>query len=154
MGKDMIIGISSDHGGFELKQKIHDYLVNQGYEIRDMGCFDHDSVDYPDYAILVGEGIKNGEIHRGIIICGTGIGISISANKIPGVRAALCHDVYTARMSREHNNANILALGGRTTGKNISLRIVEEFMTAKFAGGRHERRVDKIRQIEEKYKKS
>ncbi len=154
MGKEKIIGISSDHGGYELKESIYEHLKNKGYQIYNMGCFNKNSADYPDYALLMGESLRKGEIDLGILICGTGIGMSISANKIPGIRAALCHDTYMAKMAREHNDANILVLGGRTTGKNISLRITEVFMSTEFAGGRHKRRLDKIAEIEEKYKKS
>lgn len=149
---DFKVGIASDHGGYDLKELVYEYLLRKGYYVYNMGCFDKNSADYPDYALIIGESIKKGEIDYGIIVCGTGIGISIAANKVPGVRAALCNDVYMAKMAREHNNANVLALGGRILGENLSLRIVESFITTEFAYGRHERRVEKITEIEEKFK--
>lgn len=148
-----MIAIASDHGGFELKQQVVDYLKKNGYEVKDFGTFTCDSVDYPDYAQMVGESIVNGECEKGIIICGTGIGISIAANKIPGIRAALCTDSYMARMSREHNNANVLALGGRVVGPELAFDIIKTWLGTEFAGGRHQRRIDKISQIESKYYK-
>ena len=154
MDKELVVGIASDHGGYELKEAIYQHLLDQDYQVVNLGCFDESSVDYPDYALKLGESLKEGEFDRGILVCGTGIGISIAANKIPGIRAALCHDIYTAQMAREHNDANVLALGGRITGKNISLRIVDTFMSTKFGEGRHKKRVEKISEIEQKYKKS
>ncbi|UMZ75118.1 ribose 5-phosphate isomerase B [Natranaerofaba carboxydovora] len=154
MDKESVVGVASDHGGYELKEEIYQYLLDQGYQVVNLGCFDESSVDYPDYALKLGESLKEGEIDRGILVCGTGIGISIAANKIPGIRAAQCHDIYTAQMAREHNDANVLALGGRITGKNTSLRIVDIFMSTKFGEGRHKKRVEKISEIEQKYKKS
>jgi ribose 5-phosphate isomerase B len=148
----MIIAISSDHGGYKLKEEIKKYLKEKGYETKDLGtCDSACSVDYPDYGLAVAEAIANGECEKGIIICGTGIGISISANKVPGIRAALCTDTYSAKMSREHNNANILALGARVTGTGLALEIVDTWFKAEFQGGRHKRRVDKISDIEKKY---
>lgn len=147
------IALGSDHGGYELKEHVYEYLNEKAYSVYNYGCYDTSRVDYPDYALKVGESLMKGEIDYGIIICGTGIGISIAANKIPGVRAALCNDIYSAEMAREHNNANILAMGGRIIGKNLSLRIVETFIATEFSYGRHERRIDKIMEIEEKYKK-
>lgn len=154
MQKNLIIGIASDHGGYELKEAIYEHLKNKGNKIYNKGCFDKSSVDYPDYALIIGESIRENQIDMGILICGTGIGISIAANKIPGVRAALCHDIYTARMAREHNNANVLVLGGRIIGENMSLRIADTFIATNFAKGRHKKRVEKIMKIEERYKKS
>lgn len=142
------IAIGSDHGGFRLKEEIKDYLRQQGVEHTDFGTYSTASVDYPDIAQTVGEKVVAGEFERGILICGTGIGISIAANKVPGVRAALCGDVFSARMSREHNNANILALGERVIGSGLALMIVQTWLETEFAGGRHARRVEKIGALE------
>ena len=142
------IAIGSDHGGFRLKEEIKDYLRQQGVEYTDFGTYSTASVDYPDIAQAVGEKVAAGEFERGILICGTGIGISIAANKVPGVRAALCGDVFSARMSREHNNANILALGERVTGSGLALMIVQTWLETEFAGGRHARRGEKISALE------
>jgi ribose 5-phosphate isomerase B len=143
------IVIASDHAGVALKDKVvrmvHDEL---GYEIKDLGTFSEDSVDYPDYGILVGRAVSSGEAERGILICGTGIGMSIIANKFPGVRAALCHNEVTARLSREHNDANVLVLGERVTGQAVALEAVRVWFRTDFEGGRHQRRIDKIRGIE------
>ena len=141
-----MIALGSDHGGYELKQEIIRYLEKKGYEYRDYGCDSTDSVDYPVYGKLVGEAVASGECERGILICGTGIGISITANKIKGVRAALCTDCFMAEATRQHNDANILALGGRVVGPGLALKIVETFLTTPFSGD--ERHVRRIRQIE------
>ena len=142
-----MIALGSDHGGYELKQEIIRYLEKKGYEYRDYGCDSTDSVDYPVYGKLVGEAVASGECERGILICGTGIGISITANKIKGVRAALCTDCCMAEATRQHNDANILALGGRVVGPGLALKIVETFLTTPFSGD--DRHVRRIRQIEE-----
>lgn len=144
----MKIALGADHGGFELKNEIRDHLENQGYEILDFGTNTKDSVDYPRYGFLVGDAVNNGKADLGIVVCGTGLGISIAANKVPGVRAAVCTETYSARMAREHNNANVLALGGRVTGVGLALDIVDIFVKTPFAGGRHARRVDLISSIE------
>jgi len=146
----MKIGIASDHGGYELKEDIKEYLKEQGIEYIDYGTKSGDSVDYPDFALKLSEGVIKKECERGIAICGTGIGISISCNKVPGIRCALCGDTYSARMSMEHNNANVLALGGRVVGKDLAMEIVSIWLKSEFQGGRHERRVDKISDIEGK----
>ena len=149
-----MIAIGSDHGGYELKLEVIKYLTEQGYEIRDFGTTCGDcSVDYPDYALPLAEAVSKGECEKGIIICGTGLGVSMSANKVPGVRAALCTNCYMARMSREHNDANVLALGGRVLGVELALEIVKTWLSAQFQGGRHKTRVDKISAIDEKYRK-
>lgn len=149
-----MIVIASDHGGYELKMEIAGYLTAKGYEFRDLGtCDEKLSVDYPDYGLAVAEAVSRGEYERGIIVCGTGIGISIAANKVPGIRAALCTNSYMAKMSREHNDANILALGGRVTGKGAAADIVETWLNTAFIGGRHKTRVDKISEIDKKYTK-
>ena len=147
----MKIGIGSDHGGFELKEHIKKFLEEQGVEYIDYGTKTLDSVDYPEYGLKVAEAVKSGECDKGIVVCGTGIGISISCNKVPGIRCALCGDTYSARMSIEHNNANILALGGRVVGKDLATEIVSVWLKAQFQAGRHERRINKISDIEKKY---
>ena len=143
----MKIGIGSDHGGFPLKESIKLYLEGQDIEYVDYGTKTLDSVDYPDYGRKVAEGVVSGEVDRAIVICGTGIGISIAANKVKGIRCALCSDTYSARMSMEHNDANVLALGGRVLGVDLALEIVKVWLDGKFQGGRHERRVKKINEI-------
>lgn len=148
----MKLVIGSDHGAVELKEEIKDLLKDEfsDVEVEDMGTFGKESVDYPDIAEKVCTPVAKGEADRGIVLCGTGIGISIAANKVKGIRAALCHETYTAKMSRQHNNANVLAMGGRTTGPEIAKEIVRTWMTTEFEGGRHERRVNKIMALEEK----
>ncbi|MBR3050587.1 MAG: ribose 5-phosphate isomerase B [Selenomonadaceae bacterium] len=145
----MKITIGSDHGAVELKEEVKKVLAEfEGVEVKDVGIFGKESVDYPDIAEKVCADIVSGESERGIVLCGTGLGISISANKIKGIRCALCGDVYSAKMSREHNNANVLAMGGRVTGFGPAGEIVRAWMTTDFAGGRHERRVNKIMALE------
>ncbi|NJD03165.1 MAG: ribose 5-phosphate isomerase B [Ruminiclostridium sp.] len=149
-----MIAIGSDHAGYGLKTGIIEYLSSKGLEYKDFGaCDGKNPVDYPDYGKTVAEAVGSGEFEKGIIICGTGIGISIAANKVPGIRAALCTDSYMAKMSREHNNANILALGGRVIGLGLALDIVETWLNASFAGGKHTARVKKINEMDEKYLK-
>ncbi|MBG0763550.1 MAG: ribose 5-phosphate isomerase B [Tissierellales bacterium] len=140
----MKIYLGSDHGGFELKEVIEKYLIEEGYEVEDLGTHSEDSVDYPDFGIKVGEAVVKEEDSIGIVFCGTGIGISIAANKVKGVRCALCSNVFSAEMAKKHNNANVIALGGRVTGKDLGKRIVKAFLEEKFEGGRHSRRVNKI----------
>ncbi|MGN0193559.1 MAG: ribose 5-phosphate isomerase B [Pseudoramibacter sp.] len=148
----MKIAIGSDHGGFELKQKLIQELTEvYQAEVVDCGCDGTASVDYPDFGQKVAETVASGDVDRGIVICGTGIGISISANKVPGVRAALCTNEYMAKMSRQHNNANVLAMGARVIGDELAKDILKVWMTTDFEGGRHQRRIDKISAIEEKY---
>lgn len=148
----MKIAVASDHGGYALKTAIVSYLEQNGHAVTDYGTCGIESVDYPDYGLTVAEAVAQGECERGIIVCGTGIGISISANKVPGIRAALCTDTFMARMSREHNNANVLALGQRVLGEGLALDIVDVWLKAEFQrGGRHEVRVQKIGGIEKKY---
>ncbi len=136
--------MGSDHGGFELKQLIVKFLNEIGQDIDDVGCYDTQSVDYPDLAETVCSKVQSGECERGILICGTGIGMSIAANRYRDIRAALCHESYTARMSREHNNANVLCLGGRVLGQEIALDVAATWVKTEFAGGRHQRRLDKL----------
>ncbi|WP_422485115.1 ribose 5-phosphate isomerase B [Gudongella sp. DL1XJH-153] len=144
----MIIGIGSDHAGFDLKEEMKKFMEENGYEVRDFGTNNKESVDYPDFGRSVGEAVAAGEIDKGVVICGTGIGISISANKVKGVRAALCGDVFSARMSREHNDANVIAMGGRVLGVDLAKEILLTYLKSEFQGGRHERRVNKIAEIE------
>lgn len=142
--------IGSDHGGYELKQAVMTHLKERGVEFRDYGTFSTDSCDYPDYGEAVARAVASGECERGIVVCGTGIGISIAANKVHGIRCALCGDCYSAEKSREHNDANMLALGGRVLGEGLALKIVDTFLDTEFAGGRHARRLAKIAAIEER----
>ena len=140
-----MIAIGSDHGGYQLKQAVMKHLEKRGIEYRDFGCFSETSCDYPDYAKPVANAVVNGECEFGILICGTGIGISITANKIKGVRAALCTDCFCAEATRLHNNANILALGGRVVGEGLALKIVDTFLDTPFSNEeRHIRRINKI----------
>ena len=143
-----MIAIGCDHGGFELKNHILKYLTDKGVEVRDFGTYDEKSVDYPDCAAPVCKAIQNGEAEFGILICGTGIGISIAANKYRGIRAALCSDVYSAKMTRQHNDAQILCMGGRVTGRELAFMIVDTFLSQEFEGGRHQTRINKIHDIE------
>ena len=140
-----MIAIGSDHGGFELKQAIMAHLDKRGLEYKDFGTYDKASCDYPEYGKAVAHAVASGEYERGIIICGTGIGISISANKVPGIRAALCTDCFMAEATRLHNDANILALGGRIVGEGLALKIVDTFLDTPFSNDeRHIRRISKI----------
>lgn len=147
----MKIAIGSDHGGYLLKENIKEYLLAHHYEIEDFGTHSTNSVDYPDFAQAVAEAVADGQFDRGILICGTGLGISIAANKVRGIRAAVVHESFSAKMSRQHNNANILALGGRVVGPDLAMEIVDVWLNTPFEGGRHERRVNKIGAIEKKY---
>ena len=147
----MKITIGSDHGAVELKETVKEVLAGfDGVEVKDVGTFGTEAVDYPDIAEKVCADVVSGEAERGIVLCGTGIGISIAANKIHGIRCALCNDVYSAKMSREHNNANVLAMGGRVLGFGVASEIVRAWLTTEFAGGRHERRVNKIMALEQR----
>lgn len=143
----MKIILAADHGGFELKEIIKEYLINR-YNIEDLGTFNKESVDYPDYGIMAGEAIRNGLATRAIIFCGTGIGISIAANKVPGVRAALCHNVEYAKLSRQHNDANVLALGGRFLQAQEAINIVDAWLNTDFEGERHQKRINIINEYE------
>ncbi len=145
----MIVGIGCDHAGLEMKEEMLALLKDLGIEYKDFGTFSEQSVDYPDFGLRVSEAVSKGEVNRGILICGTGIGMSIVANKFNGVRAALCHEPYSARMSRLHNDSNILVLGGRVTGKGLAREIATVWLTTEFEGKRHQKRLDKIKEIEE-----
>ncbi|MHB0998045.1 MAG: ribose 5-phosphate isomerase B [Armatimonadota bacterium] len=150
----MRIAIGSDHAGYKLKEEVTNYLKKLNINYTDFGVCTPESVDYPDIGIQVAEAVSKGEFERGILICGTGIGISIAANKVPGIRAALCADTFAARSSIEHNNANILALGERTTGVGTALDIVNIWLSTEFPDDeRHARRINKITDIENKYSK-
>ena len=138
------ICIASDHAGFNLKENIKDYLINKNVSIIDLGPNEKKSVDYPDYAKKIGNRIKTKKSDVGILVCGSGTGMAISANKIKTIRAAVCYNAKSTRLSRQHNNANIIALGSRLTKKNLSLKLVEIFLKTKFEGGRHLKRVNKI----------
>lgn len=145
----MRIAIGSDHAGFGLKGEIIELLRGLGHECRDFGTHSQESCDYPDYARMVAEAVARGECERGILICATGIGMSMAANKVKGIRAALCHDVFSARRSREHNQANVLCLGAQVVGVGLALEIVKTWLAAEFSGGeRHRRRVEKIKAME------
>ncbi len=145
------IAIANDHTGRELKEDIKDFLREKGIEVVDLGTNGNESVDYPDYGIPVAEKVSSLEIEKGILICGTGIGMSIVANKFPHIRAALASDVYSARMAKIHNNANILVIGGRVVGKGLAREMVQVWLEARFEGGRHQRRLDKISEIEKRF---
>ncbi|WPD23668.1 MAG: ribose 5-phosphate isomerase B [Candidatus Electrothrix scaldis] len=138
----MKIAVGSDHGGFELKELIVRFLGELGQEVESVGCHSLNSVDYPDFAEKVCAAVRTGTCDCGILVCGTGIGMSIAANRHKEIRAALCHEAFTARMSREHNNSNVLCLGGRVVGPEIALDIVKTWVETEFAGGRHQRRLD------------
>jgi ribose 5-phosphate isomerase B len=146
----MRIGIACDHGGFGLKEELKAFFESMGIDAVDFGSFDETSVDYPDLGIQVAEKVSQGELERGVLVCGTGIGMSIVANKFPGVRAALANELYSTRCSREHNNANILVLGGRVVGLGLAREIVKVWLETPFAGGRHQKRLDKITALEKK----
>jgi ribose 5-phosphate isomerase B len=144
----MQIGLACDHAGFELKEELKAFLESLGVQAVDMGTFNEDSVDYPDFGILVTEQVSRGELEKGILVCGTGIGMSMVANKFPRIRAAVANDLYSSRCSREHNDANILIIGGRIVGKDLAKEIVKVWLETPFAGGRHKRRIEKIEALE------
>ena len=145
----MKIIIGSDHGGIHLKEVLKQHLAERGIEVTDAGTYTEESCDYPDIALKVCREITEGKSERGILVCGTGIGMSMAANKVKGIRAALCGDVFSAAMSREHNDANVICLGERVLGPGLAVRILDAWLDTEFAGGRHARRVDKIMAIEE-----
>ena len=140
--------IGSDHAAYDLKEKIKDYLVKRSIDVEDAGCYSEDSVDYPDFAIKVASAVSTGEFKQGILLCGTGIGMSMVANKFPHVRAALCADLFSAIMSRRHNNANILVMGARVIGDALAMEMVRVWFETPFDGGRHQRRLEKFDRIE------
>jgi len=147
----LVIALGADHAGWELKEALKAWLIENGHQILDFGTHSPESVDYPDYALQVAESVASGKAERGLLVCGTGIGMAMTANKVPGIRAALCSDPFMARMSREHNDANVLALGGRFMDGELGLEILQMWLGTEFAGGRHERRLAKIAQIESRF---
>ena len=144
----MKISMGCDHGGFGLKEDIKAFLIEQGHEVEDCGCYNTDSCDYPDFGEAAARAVAEGKCERGIVICTTGIGISISANKVKGIRCALCSEPWSAEMTRRHNNSNMLAMGAGVVGPNLARQIVTAFLSNEFEGGRHQRRVDKMMEIE------
>ena len=146
------IALGADHAGFQAKESIKRHLESAGYEVSDEGTWSEASVDYPDFAIKVARRVQQGQNDLGILVCGTGIGMAMTANKVGGIRAAVAHDALTARMSREHNDANVLALGARVLSERQIVESVAAFLDAQFAGGRHQRRVDKISELDQEPK--
>lgn len=144
------LAIASDHAGFELKESIIAYLHDKGVELEDFGPENNDRVDYPDYGISIARAIQEKKVDRGIVICGTGVGMSIVVNRFPGIRGTLCSDLYTTKMCREHNDSNILIMGGRVIGKGLAEEIVTMWLNTPFEGGRHQKRLDKIEEIDRK----
>ena len=147
----MKIAVACDHGGLALKKVLVNYLEEKGYTIDDFGTCSEESCDYPDFALPAAEAVACGKCERGILICSTGIGISIAANKVRGIRCAHCHDTYSAKYTRLHNDANMLAFGQKVIGEGLMFEIVDMFLNTEFEGGRHQRRIDKISAIEDKY---
>ena len=147
-----IIAVASDHGGFDLKKDVIGLLMELGYKVNDMGPENSNSVDYPDYGISLARAVADKKVSRGIVICGTGIGMSIVVNRFPGIRGTLCSDVYTAKLCREHNDSNILIMGGRVVGHGLAKEIVKVWLNTPFEGGRHQKRLDKITQFDESKK--
>lgn len=150
----MKLYIGSDHAGYELKEKIVTALTAEGIEIEDFGTSNEESCDYPDIGLKVAEAVVAGDDNQGLLICGTGVGMAIAANKVPGVRAALAFNTYVAQYAKEHNNANILVLPGRVIGKDMALAMIHAWKNSRFSGDRHQRRLDKINAIEKKYAQS
>ena len=144
-----MISIACDHGAIALKNHLKAYLEGKGYQVKDFGTHTTDSCDYPDFAAPAARAVASGECEKGIVLCTTGIGVSMVANKVKGVRCALCHEAHSAEMTRRHNDANVLAIGAGVTGVNLAERIVDVFLTTEFEGGRHQRRVDKVMAVEE-----
>ena len=140
----MKIAVAADHGGYKLKEKVKEHLLERGIEVEDLGTHSEESVDYPIYGKLCGEAVASGQAVLGVVVCGTGIGISIAANKVHGIRCGLCTSVEMAHLTKQHNNANILALGGRTTGEELAMEIVDEWLDTQYEGGRHQRRVEML----------
>jgi len=149
MEEVIMIAIACDHGGYALKENVKKHLAEAGYEVKDFGTNSLDSCDYPDFAAAAAKAVASGECEKGIVICTTGIGVSIVANKVNGVRCALCSDVLSAEMTRRHNDTNMLAMGAGVIGQNLALAIVDKWLTTEFEGGRHQRRVDKITALEQ-----
>ena len=145
----MRIALAADHAGFELKEKMEAYLKEEGFEVMDLGTHSEEPVDYPDFALAIGEALRKGRAERGILICGSGVGACVAANKIKGIRAALCHDTYSAHQGVEHDDINVLCLGARVIGEELTKELVMAFLAARFTGEeRHRRRLDKIKAME------
>lgn len=149
----MSIGIGCDEAGFKLKQSIKEFLLKKGYEVEDYGCFSTEPVLYPDIAVKVAKSIADGKHDRGVLICGTGIGMAIAANKVPGVRAAVCHDPYSAERARKSNNAQVIALGARIVGEELAMLLISTWLESEFLGGGSSAKVDKISEYENEYYK-
>lgn len=144
----MKISIACDHGAFDLKERLKAHLTEQGHQVTDCGTYSTDSCDYPDFGIAAARLVAEGTCERGVVLCTTGIGMSMAANKVKGVRCALCHEPLSAEMTRRHNDANVLAMGAGVTGGNLAQRILDVFLTTEFEGGRHQRRIDKMMEAE------
>jgi ribose 5-phosphate isomerase B len=144
-----VIGLGSDHAALEFKEAIRDWLMESGYEVRDFGTCGPERVDYCDYGFRVAEAVARGECEKGLVFCGTGVGISISANKVPGIRCVVCSEPYSAKLSREHNDTNMLALGARVVGIELAKMIIEVWLATEFEGGRHADRIEKITRYEQ-----
>lgn len=153
--KSLTYAIGGDHAGFPLKKVVEETLRDQSFEIIDCGAMDETSSDYPDFALLVGDAIRTGKADRGILVCGSGVGVSVAANKIPGIRAALCHDSYSARQGVEHDDMNVLCIGARIIGPELAMECIRSFMAARYQPAeRHARRLDKVLEIERRFMKS
>ncbi|MCD7950818.1 MAG: ribose 5-phosphate isomerase B [Erysipelotrichaceae bacterium] len=144
----MKIAVACDHGGFRLKNVLIQELQNQGYEVVDFGTYNEDSCDYPDYAVKAARAVASGDCEKGVVVCGTGIGVSITCNKVHGIRCALCHDVFSAKATRAHNDANMLAMGQRVIGEGLAVEILNAWLNTEFEGGRHVQRIEKMMKIE------
>jgi ribose 5-phosphate isomerase B len=144
----MRIAVGCDHAGLSLKEPVVAWLVERGYDVHDVGTFDTESCDYPDYALKVAHAVAGAEAEFGLLFCGSGIGMAITANKVPGIRAANCHDVVAARLARQHNDANVLTLGGRFVAPELAIEVIQTFLATPFEGGRHVARIEKIREAE------
>ncbi len=149
----MTIAIGSDHAAFKFKEELKVFLEEMGCSVKDYGTYSEERADYPDFGIAVGEAVASGVCERGIVFCGTGVGISISANKVKGIRAVVCSEPYSAKLSKQHNDTNVLAIGARVVGIELAKMIIEEWMKAKFEGGRHSGRIQKISDYENKHQK-
>lgn len=146
----MKIAVACDHGGFRLKNVLINEMKNQGYEVIDFGTYDEESCDYPDYAVKAARAVSSGECEKGVVVCGTGIGVSMVANKVKGIRCALAHDVFSAKATRAHNDANMLAMGQRVIGEGLAVEVLNAWLTTEYEGGRHDLRIKKLMDLEEK----
>lgn len=144
----MTIAIACDHGGYRLKKVLFKELQRQGYKVKDFGTYSEESCDYPDYAAKAAKAVASGECDKGVVVCGTGIGVSITANKVKGIRCALCHDVFSAKATRNHNDANMLAMGQRVIGEGLAIEVLNAWLSSDFEGGRHIPRIEKMMALE------